>query len=79
MRAFNNYIENSNLREIHRVAARFTWTNMQENPVQSNIDRVLVTTRWEHKFPLSSLNSLTRVGSDHCPMILDIGVDMGSK
>jgi hypothetical protein len=47
--------------------------------VQSNIDKVLVTIGWELKFPLSSLQSLTRVGSDHCPMILDTGGGQGEQ
>ena len=41
--------------------------------MQSNIDRVLIATEWETRFPLSSLTSLTRLGSDHCPIMLDTG------
>jgi endonuclease/exonuclease/phosphatase family metal-dependent hydrolase len=71
--AFNNFIEKHNLREIHRGGARFTWTNKQETLIQSNLDRVIVSTNWETKFPLSSLTTLTRIRSDHCPLMLDVG------
>ena len=71
IRAFNDFIGDLGLIEIHRGGTRFTWTNKQENPVQSNIDRVLVATEWESRFPLTSLSSLTRLGSDHCPLLLD--------
>ena len=45
----------------------------QDQAVQSNIDRVLISTDWEAKFPLTTLNGLTRLGSDHCPILLDTG------
>jgi len=71
MRAFNDFIEEFDLREVHRVGPRFTWTNKQVVPVMSNIDRVLIATDWESRFPLTLLNTLTRLGSDHCPLLLD--------
>jgi hypothetical protein len=49
MRAFNDFIESNELREIHRVGEEFTWTNNQSYPIMSNIDKVLVTTEWEIK------------------------------
>ena len=55
IRAFNDFIGDLDLREIHRMGPKFTWTNKQENPVQSNIDRVLVAIEWESRFPLTSL------------------------
>lgn len=73
MHAFNNFIEKADLREIYRGGGGYTWTNKQLKPIQSNLDRILVTTEWEGKFPLATLNSRTRVGSDHCPLVLDTG------
>jgi exonuclease III len=71
--AFNSFIENNHLREIYRAGPKFTWTNKQSNPVMSNIDRILASTEWDLKFPTCCLNTLTRVGSDHCPLLLDTG------
>ena len=53
------------------MGPHFTWTNKQANPIRSNIDRVLMSTEREQKFSLSTLSSLTRLGSDHCPLLLD--------
>ena len=44
MDMFNNFIEKFELRELHRGGSKYTWTNKQEVPIQSNIDRVLVST-----------------------------------
>ena len=73
MDMFNNFIEKFELRELHRGGSKYTWTNKQEVPIQSNIDRVLVSTEWEEKFPLATLTSLTRLGSDHNPLLLHLG------
>jgi len=75
MDSFNNYIEHLDLRELKRSGVRYMWTGTQKNPIRSNIDIVLVTTNWEQNFPLSTLKSLTRFGSDHYPLILDTGGD----
>jgi len=45
----------------------------------SNIDRVFLSTSWEERFPLCVLRSLTRIGSDHCPLILNDGVRKASR
>jgi exonuclease III len=76
--AFNNFIEKLSLREMHRGGPRFTWTNKQVDPTQSNLDRVIVSTDWETKFPLSNLTTLTRIGSDHCTLMLDTGEGAGT-
>jgi hypothetical protein len=34
---------------------------------------VFVSPSWETLFPLCSLTTITRIGSDHCPLILDNG------
>ena len=71
--AFNDFKEGFELRELHRTGGKYTWSNKQLNPVLSNIDRILVSTKWEDKFPLCTVTSLTRVGSDHCPLLLNSG------
>jgi endonuclease/exonuclease/phosphatase family metal-dependent hydrolase len=71
--SFNDCIANLALREISRSGARFTWSNRQSNPVRSVLDRAMVSAEWELQFPLSSLRGLTSIGSDHTPLLLDIG------
>jgi hypothetical protein len=42
MNAFNAFIEKHE-HEMHKGGKKFTWTNKQEQTIQSNIDRVLMT------------------------------------
>jgi hypothetical protein len=39
------------------------------------LDRVFVPKEWEQKYPKVKLMTLTRVGSDHCPLLLDDGTE----
>lgn len=70
---FNDCIANLALREIARIGARFTWTNRQDIPIQSVLDRVRVSVDWELRFPFCSLRAVTRIGSDHSPLLLSSG------
>jgi hypothetical protein len=73
MDMFNSFINDTALIEIVRGGIRFTWTNKQNNPIRSVLDRVFVSKEWEQKNPKVKLKTLTRVGSNHCLMLLDDG------
>jgi hypothetical protein len=73
VRRFNDSIATMALREINRAGARYTWTNRQLNPIRCVLDRVFVSTAWEARFPLCSVTAVTRIGSDHNPLLLDSG------
>jgi hypothetical protein len=68
VRRFNDAIAAMALREICRIGAQFTWTNRQFDPIICAMDRVLVSLAWEAMFPLCSLTTITRIGSDHTPL-----------
>ena len=70
---FNDCIAELALREITRVGARYTWSNNRADPIRSVLDRVLVSVDWEIQFPLCSLRAVTRIGSDHTPLLLSTG------
>lgn len=72
--AFNDFIADYALREIPRTGARFTWSNHQSNPVQSVLDHVFTSPLWDTLFQRTSLATLPHVGSDHSPLLLDLGV-----
>jgi hypothetical protein len=55
------------------VGLNLLWTNKQINPVMVNLDRILVSTDWEARFPKCFAWSKTRVGSDHWLILLDTG------
>jgi exonuclease III len=71
MDAFNEFIRDNGIKEMLRKGSKFTWTNKQLNPVMSVLDRVLVCPRWEQFYRRASCESLTRVGSDHNPIIVN--------
>ncbi|KAJ1255621.1 hypothetical protein BS78_K181400 [Paspalum vaginatum] len=65
MDMFNQFIADSELRELCRIGSTYTWSNNQLNPV-----RVVMDKEWEKAFPLVSLQALVRVGSDHNPLLV---------
>lgn len=79
MDTFNDFIGSQQLRKLKRSGQRYTWTNKQDKPIMVNLDRVLFSTGWEEKFPLSISWSLTRVGSDHSPIIIDNGESLPNR
>jgi hypothetical protein len=70
---FNAIIENSNLRELVMTGRRYMWANYADVPTYEKLDRILVTTEWEQKFLLASVQALTREILDHTPLLLDGG------
>lgn len=70
---FNAVIDSFDLREIALAGRQFTWANSLANPTYEKLDRVLMTTEWESKFPMVSVHALERGVSDHTPLLLDTG------
>lgn len=44
-----------------------------------NLDRILISVSWEIKYPLCNAWSITRVGSDHAPILLETGEETIQK
>ena len=65
---------NREMREISRSGARFTWSNRHLNHVRCVLDRVFFSLSLDSLFPLTSLVAESSLGSDHTPLILDLGV-----
>ena len=62
---FNACIGSLDLRELELSGHRFTWANSLETSTFERLDRVLVSIDWEHKFPLATVQALTRDILDH--------------
>jgi exonuclease III len=62
-----NYLE---VKELELIGRNFTWSNGQEIPTLSRIDRVFCTPQWEEWFPNPILQTLSSSISDHCPILL---------
>ena len=52
---------------------QYTLAGPGENPIFEKLDRVLVSTDWEDKFPLSTVEPRDRDISDHTPLDLNTG------
>ena len=70
---FNAIIDSLDLRELDLSNRKFTWANARETPTFERLDRILVITEWESKFPLATVQALTREVFDHTPLLLDTG------
>jgi len=70
---FNAIIKTLNLRELELTGKKYTWANYVEVLTYKKLDRILVTTDWKQKFPLASVQALTREISDHTSLLLDTG------
>jgi endonuclease/exonuclease/phosphatase family metal-dependent hydrolase len=58
---------------------KYTWANSREVSTYERLDRVLASTEWEERFPLSTVVALTREVSDHTPLLLSVGLDKKVK
>ncbi|OAY65379.1 hypothetical protein ACMD2_05094 [Ananas comosus] len=52
---------------------------MQKSPTLARLDRFLISTEWDQRFPFSKVAALPRITSDHCPFLLNIGSKTRSK
>lgn len=77
---FNAVIDSFDLREIDLAGRQYTWANSLAEPTYEKLDRVLMMTEWEFKYPLVTVHALDRGVSDHTPLLLDtVGITSSSK
>jgi hypothetical protein len=76
---FNAVIDSLDLHEMEMSGRKFTWANSRRVPTYERLDRVLVSTDWEQKFPLATVEALNREISDHTPLLLSLGGKTKSK
>ena len=73
---FNAIIEHWDLRDLYFVGRCFTWSNNRRDPVFEKLDRMLVSTECESKYPLVFVMTLPHFDSDHGELVVDIGLDL---
>lgn len=69
---FNSAISFLGLTEIVLQGRRFTWSNMQPNPLLQKIDWIFTTCSWNLKYPDTSVKGYDMTPSDHCPCLVNI-------
>lgn len=71
MLTFSNFVDSLALRELTISRTNFTWSNMQESPCQSKLDRFFLSTEWDLLFPLANGESMPRPTSNYIPILLN--------
>lgn len=67
---FNDLIKGFALIDLPMANQSFTWSNLQKSPTLAKLDRFLISTEWDLDFPLTKVEALPRVTSDHCSILL---------
>lgn len=74
MANFNQVIRDCNLVDIGTQGTFFTWERGKEvgSRIQERLDRFLVSSSWFDLFPKAEAKGLAKIGSDHCPILLEL-------
>jgi hypothetical protein len=68
---FNVVIEVLDLKEIELSRHQYTWAGPSDDPTYEKLDRILMSTKLEERFPLSVAEPRDKSQSDHNPIILN--------
>jgi hypothetical protein len=57
------------------IGRQFTWENNLPEPTYEKLDRILMDSNWEDKFPMVSVRALECIESlsDHAPILMTTG------
>jgi hypothetical protein len=76
---FNMVIQSLELKEIEMSGRQYTWASSCDDPTFEKLDRILVSTEWEQKFPLTTVLAKDRSNSDNTPLLLNTGVSTNNR
>ncbi|XP_038983021.1 uncharacterized protein LOC120110982 [Phoenix dactylifera] len=78
-REFWNFVSQNGLVDLGFSGPRFTWCNNQSGMtrVWERIDRAIASPDWIIRFPTYQVRHLSRIASDHCPLLLSTVSDTG--
>jgi hypothetical protein len=76
MLLFNTVIQIYDLEEIPLKGRSYTWSNMQQSPLLEKLDWVFTSANLTSEFPNTLSFPLSRLGSDHIPIHVQIGTDI---
>jgi len=69
---FNSAISSLGLNEITLQGRKYTWSNMQSNPLLQKIDWTFTSNSWNIKFPDTSVKGYDMTPSDHAPCLVRV-------
>ena len=64
------------LKELYLNGRCYTWSNERQHATLEKIDHVFMSNEWDVAYPASSLLALGTVVSDHCPLMLNLNMDI---
>lgn len=67
---FNDVIQHLDLVDLPFQGKRFTWSNMQDDPLLEKLDWVFTSVDWSITYPATSVTTLARPISDHIPYLI---------
>jgi hypothetical protein len=70
MLRFRKVLNQLEVKEVDLVGKRFTWSNNQDTPTLTRIDRAFCTLDWEELYSNPILQALSSSHSDNCPLLL---------
>lgn len=73
---FRSFIDSAGLLDLGFSGAQFTWCNNRQGSarVWERLDRALANSSWLQLFPSASVTHLSRIASDHCPILISTDV-----
>ncbi|XP_010324843.1 uncharacterized protein [Solanum lycopersicum] len=71
---FINIIESCGLTDLGYHGQYFTWCNHRKDGARiwKRLDRGMVNDKWMEKMPKTTITHFPSVGSDHCPLLMEI-------
>jgi hypothetical protein len=72
MLIFNDFIKAQNLTEFPLKGRKYTWINMQENPLLEQLDWFFTSLRWTASYPSTVVTPQGKPTSDHTPRVITI-------
>lgn len=81
MARFREALNDCNLTDIGFHDTWYTWERGQfsENNIRERLDRGVANQAWWHSFPKYSLKHLHHAIPNHCPLLVDLGINFGNK
>jgi hypothetical protein len=73
---FNSIISNLGLQEIPLKGRKYTWSNMQQEPLLEQLDWCFTSSNWISDYPNTLMYPMARVTSNHLPCVIQIGTSL---
>ena len=73
---FNEIISHLGLVELPLKGRKYTWSNMQDQPLLEQLDWFFTTPSWTTSFPNTVVTPMAKPSSDHVPCMVNISTDI---